>query len=53
MAVFLNMAEILRWRELQDGGISNMTVLLNLKMAEYLNVAKVPHFMEMGGRVVR
>jgi hypothetical protein len=47
------MAEILRWRELQDGGISNMTILSNLKMAVYLNVAKVRHFMERGSRVVR
>jgi hypothetical protein len=45
------MAESLRWRELQDGGMSNMAVCLN--MAEYLNVTKARHFKERGGRVVR
>jgi hypothetical protein len=31
MVVFLNMAESLRWRKLQDGGIFNMAVCLNIK----------------------
>jgi hypothetical protein len=35
----------LRWRILQEGGILNV--------AQYLNMTKVRHFMERGGKVVR
>jgi hypothetical protein len=49
---------------LQDGGILNMAVFFNFKMAAFLNLqyggkfeygrlTKTRHFMESGGRVVR
>jgi hypothetical protein len=53
MAVFLKMEESLRWRKLEDGGILNMTVSLNIKDGGILNMTKVCYFMERGGRVVR
>jgi hypothetical protein len=63
MAVYLNfkygdvfqyggkfkVVEITKWRYFKYGSSARR---LNFKMAEYLNMANVHHFMERGGRVV-